>query len=513
MKKHYILLCLILIFIHHLQAQEKKAQEKNTKQTEKAAMEDPPLSVTQHQVTVNGQTISYTATAGYLVLRKEDKKARAKVFFIAYTRNGVSDVSKRPVTYSFNGGPGSSSVWLHMGALGPRRILMTDVGASMAPPYQLVDNEYTWLNKTDLVFIDPVETGYSRPAEGVNKKEFTGYQEDIESVGEFIRLYTSRYGRWMSPKFLAGESYGTTRAAGLSGYLQDRYGMYLNGIVLISSILNFQTARFTRGNDLPYILFLPTYAAIARFHKQLPEQRPDLEAFLKEVEEFAIGEYASALMLGDSLPEDRKTALIAKLHQYTGLSEKYLAQTNYRIEISRFVKELLREEEKTVGRLDGRFTGVDYDNAGENYEFDPSYNATIYGPYTAAINQYIRTELKYENDLAYEILTGRVRPWSYSNVENEYLNVAETLRGAMAKNPFLKVHVFNGYYDLATPYFATDYTFSHMYLDKSLQDNIGMSFYEAGHMMYIHKTSLLDMKQRVDAFIESALPNKQTPQP
>lgn len=471
-------------------------------------VEDPPLSVTRHSVRVGGQTIDYTATTGYLVLREENGDARAKMFFIAYTKNDVDDLSARPITYTFNGGPGSSSVWLHMGALGPRRIRMSDEGESLPPPYELVDNEYTWLDKTDLVFIDPVETGFSRPAEGVEKSEFTGFEEDISSVGDFIRLYTTRYNRWSSPKFIAGESYGTTRAAGLSGYLQDRHGMYLNGLMLISSILNFQTARFTKGNDLPYILFLPTYAAISWYHKQLPNQPNALEPFLQEVEEFAIGDYASALMLGDELPEDRKNQIIDKLHQYTGLSKEYLERTHYRIHIARFVKELRREEGVTVGRLDGRMTGVDYDDAGEFYEFDPSYSATIYGPYTTALNAYLKAELNYENDLPYEILTGRVQPWSYSNVENEFLNVAETLRSAISKNPFLKVHVFNGYYDLATPYYATDYTFNHMFLDEELADNISMSFYESGHMMYIHQPSLAKMKQEVDQFIEQTLEYK-----
>ncbi len=503
MRKNLVMLSLLWVIACWIQP-DLYAQK--TEEPKKESPEDPPLSVTQHQVVANGQTISYTATTGYLMLRKENNKPRAKVFFIAYTREGVSDPSQRPLTFSFNGGPGSSSVWLHMGALGPKRIMMTDQGEPLPPPYEVVDNEYTWLDKTDLVFIDPVETGYSRPAEGVDKKEFTGYEEDIESVGEFIRLYTSRYERWLSPKFLAGESYGTTRAAGLSGYLQDRHGLYLNGIMLISSILNFQTARFTPGNDLPYILFLPTYAAIAHYHQQLPSQRPDLDAFLQEVEAFALGDYATALMLGDSLPENKRNEIISHLHQYTGLSEAYLRKTNYRIEIGRFTKELMREEGKTVGRLDGRFTGLDYDEAGENFEFDPSYNKAIYGPYTAAINHYLRADLKYESDLAYEILTSRVRPWNYSNVQNEYLNVAETLRNAMAKNPFLKVHVFNGYYDLATPYFATEYTFSHMMLDESLKDNVSMSYYESGHMMYIHKPSLQIMKQQVDTFFDNALP-------
>ena len=493
-----ILAFLLLVFSVTEGAAQKRATPRDT-------ISDAPLVTTQHSVTINGQAVNYTATTGYLVLRTEDQKPRAKLFFVAYTKNDEPTVAQRPITFAFNGGPGSSSVWLHLGALGPKRVLMTDRGEPLPPPYQLVDNAYSWLDKTDLVFIDPVETGYSRPAPGVKKTKFTGFEQDIESVGDFIHLYTTRNGRWSSPKFLAGESYGTTRAAGLSGYLQDRYGMYLNGLMLISSILNFQTARFGRGNDLPYALFLPTYAALAHYHKQLPGPTPDLEAFLDEVEEFALGDYTLALMRGDSLSADQQTALASRLHRYTGLDTAYLRRTNYRIDISRFVKELRRDEGITVGRLDGRLTGRDYDDAGDQYDFDPSLDGTISGPYTATLNAYLHDELNYRNDLPYEILTGRVQPWDYSNVQNEFLNVAETLREAISKNPYLKVHVFNGYYDLATPYFATEYTFSHMHLRDSLSGNVSMSYYPAGHMMYIHRPSLAKMKQETDAFIRKAV--------
>ncbi|MDJ1484717.1 peptidase S10 [Cytophagaceae bacterium YF14B1] len=466
---------------------------------------DGPLSITKHKISINGKTINYTATTGYLVLREESGKARANIFFVAYTKDGVADPATRPITYSFNGGPGSSSVWLHMGALGPRRIQMTDAGESEAPPYKVIDNEYTWLDETDLVFIDPVTTGYSRPAEGVEGKEFHGYNEDISSVGDFIRLYTTQFERWSSPKFLAGESYGTTRSAGLSGYLQDRHGLYLNGIVLISSVLNFQTILFDKGNELPFALYLPTYSAIAWYHKKLSPEYTDLKKLLAEVEQFAMGEYSIALMKGDKLTDDEKQSLTEKLNRYTGLSKEYIQQTHYRIEILRFTKELLRKEGRMSGRLDGRFKGIDYDNAGEHFEFDPSYNVAIYGPYTTAINDYVRRELKYENDLPYEVLTGRVHPWNYTNVQNQYLNVTETLRQSIVKNPFLKILVCNGYYDLATPYFATDYTFNHMFLDKSLQKNIKMTFYESGHMMYIHKPSLIQFRKDVSTFYKESL--------
>ncbi|MGB6363961.1 MAG: peptidase S10 [Thermoanaerobaculia bacterium] len=464
------------------------------------------LSETSHQITIDGQVVAYTATAGTLVLKEEDGTAKASVFFIAYTRDGEKDPSRRPLTFSFNGGPGSSSVWLHLGTLGPRRVLMDDEGWPLPPPYRLVDNDQSILDVTDLVFIDPVTTGYSRPAPEEDPKQFHGIEEDVEWVAEFIRLYSTRFERWASPKFLIGESYGTTRAAGLAGHLQQRHGMYLNGIMLVSSILNFQTARFDVGNDLPYILFLPTYTATAWYHQQLDsELQQDLRATLDEVEEFARGEYAEALMLGDDLDPETANRIVQRVARYTGLSPEYVRQTNMRILIHRFVKELMREERRTVGRLDSRFTGSDRNAAGEFYEYDPSY-AAIQGPFTATLNDYLRRELEFESDLPYEILTGRVRPWSYDEYQNRYVNVAETLRQAMTRNPSLKVFVANGYYDLATPYFATEYTFKHLGLDPDLRDQVSMGYYESGHMMYIHKPSLIQLKSDLAEFIRSAQP-------
>lgn len=462
------------------------------------------LHETIHDVTIDGKKIRYKATAGTILLNMDVEPAAGYIFFIAYTKVGKEDAATRPLTFSFNGGPGSSSVWLHLGLLGPRRTLMDNDGRALPPPYKLVPNEYSLLDKTDLVFIDPVGTGFSRALPEEDPHQFHGVEEDVEAVGEFIRLYTTRFERWASPKFLIGESYGTTRAAGLSGFLQTRHGLYLNGIMLVSSILQFQTARFDRGNDLPYILFLPTFTATAWYHNQLDaDMQSDLEKTLQEVEEFALGEYASALMKGDKLPLQEYDVIVQKLARYTGLTPEYIRQTNLRINIRRFVKELRRDERLTVGRLDSRFTGIDYDAAGERYEYDPSY-AAIEGPYTATLNDYVRRDLKFESDLPYEILTGRVRPWNYSNVENQYLNVAETLRNAMNINPHLKVFVANGYYDLATPYFATLYTFSHMGLDPSLKDNVSMGFYESGHMMYIHLPSLIQLKKDLAVFIDGA---------
>jgi len=488
---------------------------------EKDQSEDLPLgelqdqlSTTQHSVTIGQQEIHYTVTAGTIVLKEEQEKdsksdgekAKASVFFVAYTLDNVGDTAKRPITFSFNGGPGSSSVWLHLGVLGPRRVETDQQGNLLQPPYQLVENQYSILDQTDLVFIDPISTGFSRVVQGEEAKQFHGFRKDIESIGDFIRLYTTRYQRWTSPKFLIGESYGTTRAAGLSGYLQERHGLYLNGIMLISSVLDFQTIRFMNGNDLPYILYLPSFTATAWYYNLLDEElQADLYQTLREVEEFAVGEYTVALMKGTDLLEDERQEVIRKLTRYTGLPIDYIGRTDLRVNIMRFCKELLRNQGKTVGRFDSRFTGLDRDSVGERFEYDPSYT-NILGPYTATLNDYLRSQLEFESDLAYEILTDRVHPWNYDTHQNQYVNVTDTLRKAMTTNPYLKVFVASGYYDLATPYMATRYTFNHLGLDKSLQQNVSMSFYEAGHMMYVHQQSLIQLKEDLEGFIQLANP-------
>lgn len=481
------------------------AQQEETEAPTAQVATAPDLSVTQHEVRLNGQTLRYTATAGTLPLVAEDGTYLADVFFVAYVRDG-GDPATRPVTFAFNGGPGSSSVWLHMGALGPRRVRMGPEGEQPDPPYQLVDNPFTWLDMTDLVFIDPVTTGYSRAAPGEDDQQFHGLEEDIQSVGEFIRLWTTRNERWASPKFLAGESYGTTRAAGLAAWLQDRQRMFLNGVVLISSILNFQTARFDVGNDVPYPLFLPTYAATAWYHRQLAPQLQDmpLRDFLDDVEDFALTDYLVALAQGDHLPSEARALVAQRLASYTGLSPDYVEDTDLRIRIDRFVKELLRDEGRTVGRLDSRFKGIDRDEAGERYEYDPSM-AAISGPYTALVNDYLRRDLRYENDVTYEILTGRVQPWSYAGSQNSYVNVAEGLRSAMTQNPALRVFFAGGYYDLATPYFAAEYVVDHMGLDPSLRGHITFQHYEAGHMMYIREADLAKLRRDVGDFYQAAL--------
>jgi carboxypeptidase C (cathepsin A) len=471
-------------------------------------------STTTGGVVIDGETVEYTATVGDIVLRDDDGKPTAKMTYVSYLRDGVADRARRPVTFAFNGGPGSASVWVHLGAFGPKRALLDDEGMPVGPPPgELVDNEDSLLDATDLVFIDPVETGWSRPAPEHESKEFTGFTNDVRSVGDFIRLWTSRNGRWLSPKLIAGESYGTTRAAGLARYLQNEHGMYLNGICLISSVINWDTKVFNIGHDLPYPLILPTYTASAWYHGKLPERYDgDLEAALADAEAFALGDYATALMQGDELPAERRREIAARLAELTGLSPEYVERADLRVEIFRFVKELLRDRGLTVGRLDSRYTGIDRDDAGEIFEYDPS-NSVVTGYYVSLIKDYLRRELGYESDLVFRHAAGEhVRPWSYHEQEpsqsygnNAYANHAEALREAMHQNPALRVLVMSGYYDLATPYFASDYTVTHMQLDESVRDNLRVAYYEAGHMMYVRREDARKFRQDYLQLIADAL--------
>jgi len=494
---------------------DKPEPRKNAEKKDEKPSFNDNLVVTKHSIAIGGREIKYTVTAGTMVLKEETadrekesegEKPRAQIFFIAYVKDGVRDKSKRPLTFSFNGGPGSASVWLHMGVLGPRRVALEFDGSAPPPPFKLTDNEYSLLDETDLVFIDPVSTGYSRPVEGQKPVEWHGFKKDIESVGDFIRLYTTRSNRWLSPKFIIGESYGTTRAAGLSEYLYHQYGMALNGVMLISSILDFGTADFTPGNDLPYILFVPGYAATAWYHDAVKGKRQTLQEFTAEAAKFALGEYASALLQGDALPAAERARIVEKLSHYTGISPTFIERSNLRIMDQHYFKELLRERGLTVGRLDSRFTGRDKLGVGEFAEFDPLF-PQITGPYTAAFYDYVRNELKFESDLKYVISGWNiVNPWSYAQFENQHVSVSESLRKAMTLNPYMKVFVANGYYDLGTPYFATEYTFNHLGLHESLRGNIRMAYYEAGHMMYIHIPSLEALKRDLAEFIRDAAP-------
>src|SRR5215472_9506522 len=436
------------------------------------------------------ESVAYRAVARTTTLRSEEGEARASIFSIAYTRTGVDDPAARPLTFVFNGGPGSSSTWLHLGLVGPRRVDVPDGPTAPPAPYRVLDNELSLLDASDLVFIDPVSTGYSRAAAGQDAKQFHGFREDLESVGEFIRLHTSRAGRWASPKFLVGESYGTTRAAGLAHHLQQRHGMYLGGVGLISAVLMFQANRAAPGNDLPHVLSLPTYAATAWYHGRLDPGLGDLRALTDEVERFALTDYASLLLLGRRASAEARRSVLERLRCFTGLSAEFLEACDLRVTPARFFKELLRSARRTVGRLDTRFTGIDADAAGESPEYDPSY-AVIQAPFTAAVNAYLRGELGFESDLLYEVLNGeRVRPWSFGeDGENRYLDVASMLRQAVSWNRELRVLLASGYYDMATPFAAAEWTLDHMGLDPSLAGNIRTTRYEAGHMMYLHPPS------------------------
>ncbi len=461
-----------------------------------------------HSVIIDSRKITYDSYAGTMVLKGENNKPDASFFFISYVKKGVSDRSDRPVLFSFNGGPGSSSVWLHLGLLGPRRVLVNDDGSMPPPPYKLVSNEFTMLDSSDLVFIDPVSTGFSRTGSPEKEKEFHGVSEDIASVGDFIRLYLARYNRWTSPKYLIGESYGTTRAAGLSGYLQGRHGIYLNGIILVSSVLDHQTLRFNYGNDLPPLLFLPTYSATAWYHGKLSEKYNDnLEKVLRDAEAFALGEYADVLLRGNKIDTEEFNAIAEKLSSLTSLSPQFIKENNLRIPAYKFFLELLKESGEKTGRLDSRFKRFN-GNLGfgedEGFFSDPSYSA-IQGPYTETFNNYVSEELGFRSDLVYEIITHRIREWKTGKYEGRYVNVSDTLGKAMTTNPYLKIFVASGYYDLATPYFATKYTFDHLFLPESLRNNIIFKYYKAGHMMYINLRSLEKLKKDLDSFLKFSL--------
>lgn len=500
---------LIFLFVGSLGCSEEEAKEKTKKEIETEKLlchEKEEIVETKHEVMINGQSITYRAVAGNLIIKDEKCQPKASIFYISYTKEGVSDLRERPVTFCFNGGPGSSSVWLHLGVLGPKRVYLNENGDAL-PPYHLVNNEFSLLDVTDLVFIDPVSTGYSRAIPYEEAKQFHGVEEDIKSIAEFIRLYLTRYQRWDSPKFIAGESYGTTRAAGLAGYLHDKYFIYTNGIVLISTVLNFQSIEFNVGNDLSYLLFLPSYTATAWYHKKL---NPTLQAnFLETIQkarEFVNKEYALALFKGDLLSLSDRHRIVEQLAQLTGLSPEYIDRSNLRVDMMHFVKELLRNQRETVGRFDSRFKGIDANIVGEYFEYDPSAE-NIFGAFTSTFNQYVQTELKWTKDSHYKILTN-LQPWDYG-ISNQYLNVAETLRSVMTKNSYLRVFVGNGYYDLATPFFATEYTFNHLGLDSSLRDHVTMKHYDAGHMMYIYRPALIKLKQDLAHFyIETLIDQK-----
>lgn len=506
MKLFYLLLTLVLS-VAPLAAQtptpEATPRPSETPMRPASMMTEEPPVVTSHESTVGGKSLKYKVTTGLMPIKNAAGEVEARMFYMAYTLENAGPAAQRPLMFSFNGGPGSASVWLHLGALGPKRVKMQEDGMMPAPPYQLVDNDSSWLDKTDLVFIDPVGTGYSRAAKPELANKFFGLQGDLDSVGEFIRMYLTRAERWSSPLFLVGESYGTTRAAGLSGLLFEK-GIAFNGVLLVSTIMNFQTTNFATGNDLPYLLILPSYTATAYYHKKLPPdlQSKPLRQVLNEVEKWVANEYTMALMSGDTLTPQARQAVVDRLARYTGLDKTFISDNNLRIELGRFNKELLRDTQRTTGRLDSRFTGIDALNAGDRPDFDPSLTA-IRPPYTAAFNNYVRTSLNYKSDAEYYILGGGVTGWNWGN-NNGYADTSTSLRSALAKNPYMKVFVACGYYDMATPYFAAEYTLAHLNLDPQQRRNIQLAYYEGGHMMYIDTKSLAQLKTDVSQFIAGA---------
>jgi len=465
-------------------------------------------SVTNHQVKIGDQEIAYTATAGNLLIRKGDDPV-ASMFYVAYTRDGVMNLEQRPVTFFYNGGPGSSTIWLHMGSFGPRIVETANAQATGPAPYHLVNNGDSLLDRSDLVFIDAVSTGFSRvvgKGEGTN---FWSVDGDVEAFGKFITRYITLNHRWNSPKFLFGESYGTTRSAALVYYLQKQ-GMNFNGVVLLSSILNY--AARAPGLDDPFVNFLPSYAAIAWFHDKLPRKLADLDTFLQQARDFAAGEYANALTRDQTLTSAQVDAVAAKMHEFTGLSVQYLKEANLRVDASRFRKELLRGERRTVGRYDGRFEGIDVDAAGEAPASDPSSTA-ITGAFTASFNGYLANELNYSHDTPYQIRGSDIKDWDFKHKLPDFLGdstpyplpyVVDDLGQAMRENPHLKVLSANGYFDLATPFFATERDINHMELDPSLRDHVTFQYYLSGHMVYLNPEARKAFRADLAKFYDNA---------
>jgi carboxypeptidase C (cathepsin A) len=494
----FVLMALVAGGAFAQDAPEKKDKKKN----DRPILAEEKFVKTQHSVRIHGQEVRYTATPGQLVLRRPNGEPRGNQFFVAYTRDGITDMRSRPVIFCYNGGPGSATIWLHMGTLGPKRVQMAEEGFQPAPPFRLVENKHSLLDVTDIVAIDAMSTGFSRAVEGEDPKQFHGVQQDIEAFSDFIHLYITKFNRWTSPKYLLGESYGTVRSAGVAQELQARHGIELNGIVLVSSVIDFRTLSQAPGNDIYYAGFLPTYTVTARYHQKLPaDVQGSLEEIMDEAREFAFGEYLLALTKGNRLTPRETDDVAKKVARLTGLSPEYIKQANLRVNPQRYRKELLRDRRLMTGRLDSRFTGIDADAAGETQEFDPSSTA-LSGAYTALFNDYIRNELKWESEQKYRT-RGPVRPWDYGAQRPRWLNLVDSLRSTMARNPFLKVLVANGIYDMATPYAATEWTFDHLGYDPTYRERVSMTYYEAGHMMYIRPSMLEKFKKDVAEFIRN----------
>lgn len=470
-----------------------------------------PDAVTSHTLAIDGRTIAYTARAGTIGIKDQDGNVTARVFYTAYTVDGANPLTQ-PVTFIYNGGPGSSTMWLRMGSFGPVRVHAADATATGPPPYSITDNPYSLLDKSDLVFIDMPDSGFGRIVKG-KEKDFFGVDQDVEAFGQFVSNYLGAFSRWNSPKFIFGESYGTTRSAALSDWLLN-HGIALNGVILQSSILNFGldygNGDPIGGGDWPYVLYLPTEAATAWYHNKIPNRPADLPSFLAQVKQFALGEYLGALYSGDKLGSGEREAVIRKLSYYLGIPPEFVRNANLRVSYDRFERELLRSQGIVVGRLDSRYQTYDLDRASRSGpDWDPT-DSSIDAPYTTAVNSYIRTDLRYNPPMPYraniyDIIYGDDSSWDFSHNKRYPTNVAPDLADAMTQNPRLKVFSANGYYDFATPFFATDYTLRHLNLNPGLQSNITYGYYEAGHMIYLSDSALAAYKADLSRWYDSAL--------